>query len=335
MICRHAEPQLNALADHELPPWQAARVRRHLAVCPACTAEYAEIQRLDRTVQAWHDVPAPSTLGPRILAALPPFAVFHTRRRAFPVRPAAVGLAGIAAAVAAVLWFLPGQPGQPTLAYADVEQAMEQVQTVSWATTTHTRFVGRTGRQSETDSTMRSWLRRRPAAIVTFQQPNGYPRGIWSLEDGRGQMTRYDNSYQVHKADVDMKQLVEQQIQSMTQAPTETIQSKPSGATHAATAPLQEHETTLNGRTQILFIRDYNCVTTPTPAPAKMLHISENTWVDPTTHRVTQIEIDNVGGFMGPGWHSSSVENDFQYNQTPPPGVFDWSPPKGTKVTKF
>ena len=99
MTCTQTQPLLDAYADHALPAWQTYHVRRHLTACAACTAELADIQRLGAAVRAWRDTPALPTLSPRIAAALPPATAFQTPRRAFPLRPAAVGLASLAAAV--------------------------------------------------------------------------------------------------------------------------------------------------------------------------------------------------------------------------------------------
>ena len=89
----------------------------------------------------------------------------------------------------------------------------------------------------------------------------------------------------------------------------------------------------LNGYVQVLFTRDTNMIITTYPAPFKVVHIKTSVWADPATHRITQIEIQNSGAGvrLGPNVQAVVVYNHFLYNQSLPPGTFDWSPPPGTK----
>ncbi len=336
MNCTHTQILLDAYADHALNAWQTVRVRRHLAGCAVCAAQLANIQHLQASVRAWRSVSAPAALEGRIAVALPRTASAptppHNRRVA---RRAAVGLAGVAAAIGVGFWFLPGHPAQPTVAFADVERAMQQVETLSWMTTVHTSFAGRTGHKSETNSTEQTWLRRRPAAIATLEQAKGYPKGLRSLNDGHGEILQYaDNAYRTYKphAKGDIAKAVEDEVRRMTQIPAQNVTSTPNASIRSNFLPLQEHETKLDGRDQILFVREGNLIVTTNPAPLRLIHISESVWVEPTTHRINQIEIENVGGDRGPNSRACIIYSNFHYNQVPPPGVFDWSPPSGASV---
>ncbi len=335
MTCRHAELQLNALADNELPPWQASRVRRHLAACPACAAQLAEIKRLGASVQAWRNVPAPSNLGPRIAAALPPSAAFQTRRRAFPIRPAAVGLAGVAATVAAAVWFLPGQPGQPAIAYADVQRAMQQVQTASW--TTHDSSTDANWRVLGVGPEIVIWARRSPPAIARFGQPYGFK----SLLDGRGslQRTAQGNYLSLRfgkRGKADLLKEVDEKIRSLTQNPDEEA----SIPHHTAVRNPQQRSVLIDGRKQILFTFDNEVVIHKfvfrgrTIIPEAHYFSRNSTWVDPTTRLVVRREIrtwgDNTSGQFNT--RRIVISTNFHYNQAPPPGIFDWSPPPGANV---
>lgn len=331
MTCQHIEPQLNALADRELNPWQAARVRRHLAGCPLCAAEYADIQRFDASVQAWRDVPSPSALGPRIATALPPSAIFQTRRRAFPIRPAAVGLAGAAAAVAAVFWFLPGQPGQPTIAFADVERAMQQVQTVSWVETMEfynpkSRFMARATHRS------RHWLRTNPPALAAFD-------GVQDLTDAQGERVRLtpgvyaDFSAGKFAPRIGIDEAVHRALQEITQPQVGTGYMGYGGTARTAFkfSPVREQAVVYEGQKRVLFVRDQEIIAQRRHGAPNHYLLRISLWADPATRRVVRIETLDLSGFAQ-GSGSVITRSDFRYNQPPPAGVFDWSIPAGAKV---
>ena len=322
MICQHAELQLNALADRELPPWQALRVRRHLAACPACAAEYADIRRLGASVQAWRDVPAPPALGPRILAALPPSAAFQTNRRAFPIRPAAVGLAGVAAAVAAAFWFLPGQPGQPTIAFADVVKAMANVKTRS--SVEDTTYFDQNGKVV-LHLLERQWIRRNPPAIATINllkpaQP-GETHGEEVLEDGRGLMAVMpDGGYSLSSPGQDVAKSISGYIELSTQTLLVMAQGD---ARYGKNGLIQGEKTILNGRLALKF-EDTLHIQRPTPEDEHTI-----VWIDQKTRRLVRLTGETrVNGKVT----MSGSSTDFHYDETPPPGVFDIVPPLGARV---
>ena len=71
MRCDSVQRRLNALADDALGRSLAARIAGHIAECPACAAEFAEIRRLGEAAAAlWCDASAPATLRARLAAAL-------------------------------------------------------------------------------------------------------------------------------------------------------------------------------------------------------------------------------------------------------------------------
>jgi hypothetical protein len=348
MTCNKAFPLLNALTDHALPVWQSWRVRRHLAACPACTAELTHIQRLDSSLLAWHEAPAPAGLGARIAAALPPAAP-NVVRRHFPFRPAAVGLAGVSAALAAVFWFLPGQPGQPTLAFADVEKAMQQVQTVSWEWTDQPDTSLNKNKQN-VPTRMRlmrvaKWLRRNPPALAEMADLTLSP-GLDEkvLYDKRGRFFLSKRGCMIWYFPKDpIQENVENTLSSFTSLPQAMPTITFGGTVRANVTNMHESHVVFEGQDRIRFDRD---VTTRffskgTGASAffesghNTSHVS--TWVDPATLRVTRIEShvfqDTHRGDVSLAY--TVIEDHFQYNQTPPPGVFDWSPPAGAKVRRF
>ena len=192
MTCTQTQPLLDAYADHALNPWQASRVRRHLDGCAACAAQLDSVQRVSASVHAWRNVVAPAALQGRIADALPlaPAVPVPPRNRRV-ARRAAFTLAGVAAAIGAGFWLLPGKPSQPTIAFADVQKAMEQVQNgLLGDRPSTTRFVTDANwqaislRNQAPGLSVVTWLRRRPAGDCQhFQQPNGYAGG--RLDFGR------------------------------------------------------------------------------------------------------------------------------------------------------
>ncbi len=339
MTCDQIQPLLDAFTAHELGWGTAWRVRRHLAACPACTAELAEIHRLDSRVRAWRDVPAPAHLQSRIAAALPSAPpVSAPRRRPVTARRVAVGLVGMAAAGAAFFWLTPGQPGRPTMAFADVEQAMEQVQTVSWD---ETMMFYRAGHPVERSaSRWTKWLRRNPPALAS----NGGFQDVrfQDVEDARGDLTRIaPGRYVVFKLrdrrDGSIATKVEAHIREITQPQN----AQPpighgllgAGADRVEFSPTRQRHVTLDGQDRILFTRDQDMISVSRDKSENHSYFHIKVWADPITHRVVRIEAHSPdgGGKTGPD-EMVLTRNNFHYNQTPPPGVFDWSPPLGAKI---
>lgn len=349
MTCDQVQPLLEAFTDRALGWGTAWRVRRHLAACPACASELAGTRLLNSRVRLWRDVSAPAGLQSRIAAALPAAAPVAVSRRPLVVRRAAVGLAGVAAASAAFFWLVPGQPGRPTVAFADVEQAMQHVETLSWVQSSY--CMDQHGNKIEgSNLPVYTWVRRTPAAIATCEQPKGWH----DLVDERGELTRTtEGYYQEHtlgaNTEEDIANRVESLIQHMTQPPTDGMVSKSSGTmivaysgkpmhpisspVHITSMPVQERLVELNGRAQTLFTRDEGITFEAYyPKPFNVIHVRQSMWADPVTHRITQVEIQNSGGGLGPDRQAFILYSHFRYNQTPPPGVFDWSPPPGAYV---
>lgn len=318
MTCDQTQPLLEAFADGELGWGTAWRVRRHLARCAACAAPLAEIRQLDCRVRAWRDVPAPAGLGDRIAAALPPPLPVSAlpNRRAHVTRRAAVGLAGVAAAVGAFFWLLPGQPGRPAPVMADVEQVMQQAQTVSYDFDTH--WYDAQGRATpEMAMSSRIWLRRTPAASAQYDAI----MHEWNLDDARGYVgySQRFNNYLEKPPEEDIEQSVKKQMRRLTEPPTDAEELL------AGAQPWQWQETTIDGRSCVVFTQDAN-------------HNTRTTiWVDAQTLHIIRIELVSDPPInVAPNLHKAVVMrmviDNFHYNETPPPGVFDWSPPTGSKV---
>ncbi len=339
MTCDQTQPLLEALIDRELNWGTAWRVRRHLAECPACASELVDSQRLSSRVHAWRDVSAPAGLGERIAAALPPIMPASRQpRRVRVMRRAAVGLAGMTAAAAAFFWLLPGHPGQPTIAFADVEQAMQQVQTISYQVEEHVNGP----KSKETQLTFTYWVRRNPPAIALtdFQVTPALPgfEPVKNLIDTRGGFTlTRDHCDVISPLKVSAQQRVKRQIHDLTQLPEATPTVVSRDQAQITTTNFEQREVVVNGQNQIRFDRDVKTVGTTSNAQS-LSHFSHViTWADAKTHRIIRIETRTL--------RDSSpqialplllVMDHFQYDQTPPEGTFDWSPPTtGTKIIRL
>ena len=338
MTCDQVWPLLEAFTAHELGWGTAWRVRRHLAACPACASELAETSRLDARVRAWRDVPAPASLQSRIAAALAAVAPAAAPRRPVVVRRAVVGFAGVAAASAAFFWLVPGHPGRPTIAFADVEQAMQQVKSVSYDMNSHIydkqgRLVGGVVVPGVSAQSYHNWLRRTPAANAQYDA-NMHE---WRLEDERGTVSYSQrlNEYLKQQPDGNIGQTINKRMRLLTEPPADEAPD-PLHYNDYRVQPWQRQETTLGGRNCSAFTTEIDRTVMTADGDTADGSTHETIWVDEQTLHIIRIEfIGDLPLHMvpnGEGYQERSVFDNFHYNEAPPPGVFDWSPPPGVKV---
>lgn len=341
MTCTKIQPLLEAFADHDLSALTRWRVRRHLTQCRACTAELAEINTLTARVRAWQNVLAPAGLEIRIAARLP--AAMPARP---PVRRAAVGLAGFAAALAAAFWLVPGQPGRPTVAFADVERAMQNVQTVSWRST---ELISANNADKSKRATIVSsnWLRRSPAAIATtmytITSPDRLSKStgdfpIRTLQADQGFLILSKKGCTIIPSDKPFSQAVTRRIKELTQLPQAITALGPLPEQVKTTVTnFHQENVVVGGQNQIRFERDIekSWLTNSGKTVYRLAHIV--TWASADTHRVirneTHILNDSILGKYAAQIYET--EDTFQYNQPPPKGVFEWSIPAGIKVVRL
>ena len=342
MTCDQIQPLLDAFADYDLSPLTRWRIRRHLTQCPACTAELAEINALTARVRAWQNVPAPAGLEARIAARLPAISPVPARP---PCRRATVGLAGLAVALAAAFWLIPGQPGRPTVAFAEVEQAMQNVQTVSWRTT---QIINDSPSDKSKLATITytNWLRRNPAAIastdymVTFnyQLKSNREFPIRTLQSDQGFLILSKKECDIMPVDKPFSQAVTRRIKELTQLPQVIIASDALAEPVETTVTnFHQENVVVDGQNQIRFKRDIK-ITWLTDSGKKAYRLTHVvTWASADSHRVTRNEAhilkDSIFGTLMS--HYIVTEDCFQYNQPPPKGVFDSSIPAGVKVFRL
>ena len=336
MTCDQALPLLEAFGDGEMGWGTARRVRRHLAGCPACALELAEVRQLDARVRAWRDVPAPASLQSRIAAALPSAPPASVPRRPAVARRAAIGLAGFAAAVAAAVWLLPGQPGRPTIALADVEQAMASVKTMT--STDDNTFFDKNGK-IVAHYVDQQWTRRDPPALARIHLSGSLRLGEAGykqvLEDGRGQMTvMSDGSYLFIDDSPENLKSIPSSFNLSTQTLSFMASLDKIDKRVGRGVMIQGERTTLDGEAALKFEHTWHrkalFINTPTLRQRLPVEDSETTiWLNPRTYRMMRMDgRDSEDGKLT----TIGSSTHFRYDETPPPGIFDMVPPPGAKI---
>lgn len=298
----------------------------------------------DEDIKHWRDISPPDTLKPRIAAALAP-------RPSFRLKPAFAAFAA-AAAVAAFVALLPGSPVRPSPVFADIRQAMSTVKNIAW--TEREQRYDLTGKLTF-DSSARHWLRRSPAAIATLsegskvgQQPDGeYAGPRRELFDSRGYINGHirENVYYVHPElrvisrsgeTKDIDWMVEKQFAQLTGETTPENEQNFVGPLQSDNVQTSFTKTALDGKSALMFTR-----VAPVPPGGVPLSVGPKgvvatltLWADPTTKRVIQRQLRfmSKNGDTQPFQEIVQTSTNFAYDQTPPAGTFDWSPPPGAKV---
>lgn len=287
-----------ALATGGLYGFRAWRLRQHLARCPACRSIWEETRQTLTLVQAYREASIPDGLRERIAAGL---SVTPTRARLpFPWRPLAA-LGGLAALLLALALLVPGSPGRPMPAFADVEQAMGRIRTAHWVQVwTPYDQDGHPKHPRRTEF----WARTEPPAVVCFALPDATPPGR-----ERRSLTWFISS------DPDPREFLQLIILENTLAPDSHKSLFASGI------PWESERATVQGRPMEWFHRQ-------TTGQASSGTDRESVWADPVTHRIFRSQHQHVNRYTGRTWSVETLEG-FQYDETPPQGVFDWSPPPG------
>lgn len=237
----------------------------------------------------------------------------------------------VAAALTAA-WSL---PGQVVISHADVPLAAPVVQNFSWQTRRVT--LDASGHQVQVDQpSYTTWVRLNPPAVATIGQPPGFT----VLEDGRGTLKRsVTGTYQMRLTGAPgqkaLRAEVERLLRNAEQPGEDASVTKKRDWTTVTYAPQpvgrdREKRTLFSSDTKFAIHLGNSKDVLP------MMHFfwHRDIWVDPATHLVTRTEFrswsSKESGQFNQRQHT--VEDNFQYNQTPAPGVFDWSPPKGAEV---
>lgn len=342
MTCEQSRWQLNALADGALPPFQAWQVRRHLAQCAACAADFTQIVQLSTDARAWRDSAPPAALAARIASALPP----QTARlentamileRPLPIadpphrfrtRKVRVALAlGVCLASVLTLALWPNKQTNLPAAYADTVLAMQRVHSAAWTeTSTNYNPDGRVALHF----TRQYWVRRDPPAIATVVPPDptmhSGDASSQTLENAHGSWSRNLDSGEIQTRPLRTPIAEEVQASLDNQTLLSTPKTNPLGIFGASAkftyTSRKQELVTLEGQVLLRFRQE---ITTTFPIqPHRFLQGTVNLratlWVDARTHRVQRRE-EQLSSSRGGGYYS--VLNNFKYDQPAPPGVFD------------
>lgn len=315
----------------------AARLRRHLKYCPHCAVELKEITHLLATAKPKEAVASKSLADKtRDVLPLPPS---HGRR----IRSLGV-VGGVALVAGATLFFvIPGSLLRPTPSFAQVEAAMEKIQTVHWTETLTVKgmwaFGPKGGHMAGADnvhptSVYDCWAQLEPSLLVRRQ----VPQGTEDLSDERMfidyekvwdyRKTKYSLTYMLIPTSLALKvpphknNVIDQIV-----LPTDDLQR--TETVNGGTTPLKviyspwkQAEESLSGRRALKFTRQ---VTNLRKSDKRITAVV--VWVDPETMRVVRRE--EASPFF------RRVAESFHYNATPPVGALELPLPRAGESFRF
>ncbi len=371
MRCDAVLSLLSDFADRSLSPVSALRVRRHLQTCAACQTAWADAQTFNQKARALYadKIVLPPDLRTRVLSAAP-------APVARPVRPRArrryswAEVAGICVCLlvclisVALLNRISKIPARPSVAFAQVEAAMQNVQTVHWIETNRSSTNFGDGAPLGPPRTSEKWARLEPFDLATISHSAPTPNKPYIVKNdfhmvmnGQRQIvyTSFNNTYRttsfIRREKEDMNgDGVKGSIISQIISPDEVsnyIRTRPKdGAVKSPSEKLpmwlpkpsawKSRAVTEAGRSLILFERTQP----PWKLPARYGNkgrafgkVTFQTWVEPDTHRVVRFEQKQYA-LNGRDVHYQTIADQFRYNENLPPSTFILVPPPGAKVKR-
>ena len=178
-----------------------------------------------------------------------------------------------------------------------------------------------------------NWLRRTPAASAEYDEI----MREWKLEDARGSVSYSQklNKYLEQPSDGDIEQTVNKRMRLLTEPPVDE-EPDPQHYKDYRVLPWHREETTLDGLNCLAFTTEIHHTVMTSAGDVADGVTRQTIWVDEQTLHVIRIEfVGDLPQHMAPegkAYQERAVFNNFHYNETPPPSVFDWSPPTGAKV---
>lgn len=315
MQCRDCEPYLNALADGELSPLVAWRMKQHLKRCPSCAQSYAEILRIGEAAHAWRDAtatPVSEPLRSRITGTVaddnPTLAAASgrtTRRKErfmiSPIPALAVTVSLCTAVLVGIgVQVAPPKIGTPGIAFAQVESAVAQ------ARTAHIIFRIQPDTVSNAETTVtayEAWLCADPPAYALVTQATrmvGDANGTLLYIEGQKPMP------------INSTPVTREAIQKEMLFPGLDVMKD------SLPIPHQWGDSTTvkddKGRAVLQFISEEN-------------GIRRVLWADPETRLPVRVEVQMktipVPNDSTVAPVSTRFWVEFSYNETPPKGIFD------------
>lgn len=283
-------------------------------------------------------------------------------RRALLGRAAlALGTVAAAAMLTIFLSSVPGTPVRPTAAFAQVEEALGRVRTVTWRETHLERAVFYADGRVE--------VTKRPAIRTLWadlERPRLAQRRLVQRRDGQSHELRHVTlptaAYQIEHETVlyysyypwgirtppvfgpDAGRTPRERLRAIVlftppsgtdQSPNRWDSSDGRGIEVERVHAWKSREATLDGvrvlrfDTAVRFRSPEDKAHHPSGIPWKDTLHSWTFWVDPSTYRM--IRREERTRYEGPGKpvELTTVSDNFRYDVTPPPGIFDYEPPVG------
>jgi hypothetical protein len=315
----------------------AGRLRRHLKHCPHCAVELKEITSMLAAAKPKEAV-ASKSLADKTRGALPLSPSQERKLRSLGL------VGGVALAAGATLLFaVPGGPLRPTPSFAQVEAAMEKIQTVHWTETMTVKgmwaFGAKGGHVVDADKVSSTrvydcWAQLEPSRLVRRL----VPKETEDLSDERTfidyekvwdyRKTKYSLTYMLIPTSLALKvpphknNVIDQIVLPTDDLQrTETVNGG-SVPLKVIYSPWKQTEESLSGRRALKFTRQ---VTTLRKSDKRIKTVI--VWVTPETMRVVRRE--EVDSF------SHRIAENFHYNATPPAGALELPVPRVGESFRF
>ncbi len=327
---------LELAAGHRLSYVQ----KRHLAQCPDCTQRLAQIRQLVTLTHEESPITMTTNLQERLWSALPSV---PKKRRAILLRP--IGLvSGIVLLAGVALFFsIPGSPLRPTPSFAQVEAAMEKIKTVHWTETMEVRVAltyssNGQGRAVASDTVnvmvYESWgdvANHRLSHTLVSGTVAGAQRyrvvmdatqawDYWKASDRSMYLKLPPESFQSDRATkIVMDQVI---LPKDDPSRTEKMDVGDNGTQTRTYSSWKQSDGEREGKKLLKFDRIVKITYGINHSQREV-----SVWVDPATMQVVRREEVEQQPNSDKIAYRRLAEN-FRYNETPPPGVFELPKPK-------
>ncbi len=349
----HLRPvDFSRLASDDLPERKAHELRRHLSDCAQCQAEWQSVQTVwlaarDEPTRAL--AAPPDALRERIFALLPTSPARPERKPAMLSflfdRPVAFASLAAATTVCVGVGALTYGPAlvfhaPRAVAFEEVEAAMGGIKTATWTETSTRAITKAPKRRVLSNKGTAYWARLDPPALVYKSTVDGHrpeshrflttERGTLSYTPGKKEYFLFNGpSVRQEGAARLRRRIVETLLFPQTTSGQNAVQTpgEPDDAPFKwRNTPWKSESVTLNGRPALRFSRHSVRFRDDDPWWKKQVKQEYNLtlFADPQTFRIVRREWEQTAGI---GWRGRTVSEQFRYNETPPEGLLDVTPP--------
>lgn len=281
---------------------------------------------LDAHLQTWRDVTPPPYLKNQIAAAVAP------RRRSY-WRPLLA--AGVCAGVIGVFLTWPGSPAQPAPAFAEVQKAMQAVESMSYTRVVESKYSDGIVEQE----TGQYWLRRYPLAYAweSVARLPGKELQMKEFSDEKQtivfkQFQGKPGNWEIHPQKPDFRRDIERRLLIYTQPGTDDLRDTKVLRTkyNMVLPPWQTSEAVLNGQPVWIFSRTFRFDPKKPKEQQRGIRNNELTvirlFADTRSRRVLRQEM--LTTYFNSQDYRRSTATDFHYNEPAPSTLRNIHPPK-------